>query len=43
MILSNTPPTARHVVDAAFDRQQHGKQLVRHLVSLLHQMPFSLF
>ncbi|XP_042063698.1 uncharacterized protein LOC121807514 [Salvia splendens] len=27
IILSNTPPTARHVVDAAFDRQQHGKQL----------------
>lgn len=28
MILSTTPPIARHVVDAAFDRQQHGKQLV---------------
>ncbi|KAL8505792.1 hypothetical protein ACS0TY_016857 [Phlomoides rotata] len=27
MILSTTPPIARHVVDAAFDRQQHGKQL----------------
>ncbi|KAH6835472.1 ARM repeat superfamily protein [Perilla frutescens var. hirtella] len=27
MVLSNTPPIGRHVVDAAFDRQQHGKQL----------------
>ncbi|KAL8464329.1 hypothetical protein ACS0TY_034017 [Phlomoides rotata] len=27
MILSTSPPIARYVVDAAFDRQQHGKQL----------------
>ncbi|KAK6154360.1 hypothetical protein DH2020_008608 [Rehmannia glutinosa] len=27
ILLATTPPTARHVVDAAFDRQQHGKQL----------------
>ncbi|KAI3466091.1 hypothetical protein Pfo_022754 [Paulownia fortunei] len=26
-VLSTTPPIARHVVNAAFDRQQHGKQL----------------
>lgn len=43
IILSNTPPIARHVVDAAFDRQQHNKQLVRHLMWLLHRMPFNLF
>ncbi|KAL0320648.1 UNVERIFIED_CONTAM: hypothetical protein Sradi_5326300 [Sesamum radiatum] len=27
LVLSTSPPIARHVVDAAFDRQQHGKQL----------------
>ncbi|XP_051115411.1 uncharacterized protein LOC127240655 [Andrographis paniculata] len=27
MVLSTSPPTGRHVVNAAFDRQQHGKQL----------------
>ncbi|CAA0808680.1 ARM repeat superfamily protein [Striga hermonthica] len=27
IVLSTSPPIARHVVDAAFDRQQHGKQL----------------
>ncbi|KAL8532835.1 hypothetical protein ACS0TY_009153 [Phlomoides rotata] len=27
MILSTSPPIARYVVDAAFDRQQHGKQM----------------
>ncbi|KAL3631437.1 hypothetical protein CASFOL_024421 [Castilleja foliolosa] len=27
IVLSISPPIARHVVDAAFDRQQHGKQL----------------
>ncbi|KAL7143370.1 hypothetical protein ABFS83_08G186700 [Erythranthe nasuta] len=27
IILTTAPPTARHVVKAAFDRQQHGKQL----------------
>ncbi|KAK6132802.1 hypothetical protein DH2020_033445 [Rehmannia glutinosa] len=27
ILLATTPPTSRHVVDAAFDRQQHGKQL----------------
>ncbi|KAE9458089.1 hypothetical protein C3L33_10008, partial [Rhododendron williamsianum] len=28
VLLSNTPPTARHVVDAAFDQHGRGKQLV---------------
>ncbi|KAL0301201.1 UNVERIFIED_CONTAM: hypothetical protein Sradi_6396900, partial [Sesamum radiatum] len=27
LVLSTSPPIARHVVNAAFDRQQHGKQL----------------
>ncbi|KAG2681831.1 hypothetical protein I3760_11G162000 [Carya illinoinensis] len=27
LILSSSPPAARHVIDAAFDRQGHGKQL----------------
>ncbi|XP_028122328.1 uncharacterized protein LOC114319503 isoform X2 [Camellia sinensis] len=27
LLLSNSPPAARHVVDAAFDRHGHGKQL----------------
>ncbi|XP_073141255.1 uncharacterized protein [Henckelia pumila] len=27
LLLSTSPPAARHVVDAAFDRQHHGKQL----------------
>ncbi|KAK4420384.1 hypothetical protein Salat_1988700 [Sesamum alatum] len=27
LVLSTSPPIARHVVDAAFDRQQHGKKL----------------
>jgi hypothetical protein len=28
LLLSSSPPAARHVIDAAFDRQGHGKQLV---------------
>ncbi|KAJ4829282.1 hypothetical protein Tsubulata_000970 [Turnera subulata] len=27
LLLSNSPPAARHVIDAAFDRQTHSKQL----------------
>ncbi|KAK4576873.1 hypothetical protein RGQ29_027423 [Quercus rubra] len=27
LLLSSSPPAARHVIDAAFDRQGHGKQL----------------
>ncbi|KAK6132791.1 hypothetical protein DH2020_033469 [Rehmannia glutinosa] len=35
ILLATTPPTARHVVDAAFDRQQHGKQLLAAVFPLL--------
>jgi len=28
LLLSSSPPAARHVIVAAFDRQGHGKQLV---------------
>lgn len=28
LLLSNSSPVARHVFDAAFDRQGHGRQLV---------------
>lgn len=28
LLLLCLPPAARHVIDAAFDRQGHGKQLV---------------
>lgn len=29
LLLSTSPPAARHVVSAAFDQQRHSKQLVR--------------
>lgn len=36
LLLLCLPPAARHVIDAAFDRQGHGKQLVSaHVLSLL--------
>lgn len=31
LLLSSSPPAARHVIHSAFDRQGHGKQLVNML------------
>jgi|APAra0007618407_1042631.scaffolds.fasta_scaffold03771_5 hypothetical protein len=36
LVLSTSPPAARHVVASAFDRNAHGKQLVSVFLLLIN-------
>jgi len=42
LLLSSSPPAARHVIHSAFDRQGHGKQLVN-MLFLSHDLRICAF